>query len=86
MGRRDRGWREEREGGLYCFVTVRRPTRSTESRSSAASDVYKRQVRVEALVAGRRQVYLTCRHGAGIGRYTAQREVCLFYTFPCSRD
>ncbi|CZT61231.1 hypothetical protein CDFC105_104129 [Clostridioides difficile] len=30
-------------GGGFCFLMIRRPPRSTQSRSSAASDVYKRQ-------------------------------------------
>eukprot|EP00657_Telonema_sp_P-1_P008259 TRINITY_DN29088_c0_g1_i1.p1 TRINITY_DN29088_c0_g1~~TRINITY_DN29088_c0_g1_i1.p1 ORF type:complete len:128 (-),score=30.45 TRINITY_DN29088_c0_g1_i1:35-418(-) len=29
---------------LVLFIIIRRPTRSTQSRSSAASDVYKRQL------------------------------------------
>ena len=29
---------------MCCFLMIRRPPRSTQSRSSAASDVYKRQV------------------------------------------
>ncbi len=29
---------------LFFFLMIRRPPRSTQSRSSAASDVYKRQV------------------------------------------
>eukprot|EP00657_Telonema_sp_P-1_P008339 TRINITY_DN292_c0_g1_i1.p2 TRINITY_DN292_c0_g1~~TRINITY_DN292_c0_g1_i1.p2 ORF type:complete len:132 (-),score=44.50 TRINITY_DN292_c0_g1_i1:67-462(-) len=31
---------------LFFFLMIRRPPRSTQSRSSAASDVYKRQVRI----------------------------------------
>ena len=30
---------------IICFVMIRRPSRSTQGRSSAASDVYKRQVK-----------------------------------------
>src|SRR5428012_23559 len=30
---------------LFLFLMIRRPPRSTQSRSSAASDVYKRQVK-----------------------------------------
>ena len=29
--------------GIVLFLMIRRPPRSTQSRSSAASDVYKRQ-------------------------------------------
>src|SRR5680860_1860040 len=37
---------------FFCFLMIRRPPRSTQSRSSAASDVYKRQVldRVDLVV------------------------------------
>ena len=31
-------------GGVFFFLMIRRPPRSTLDRSSAASDVYKRQV------------------------------------------
>ena len=31
---------------LFFFLMIRRPPRSTQSRSSAASDVYKRQIQV----------------------------------------
>ena len=30
-------------GGVFFFLMIRRPPRSTQGRSSAASDVYKRQ-------------------------------------------
>ena len=30
---------------VFFFLMIRRPPRSTQSRSSAASDVYKRQVK-----------------------------------------
>ena len=30
--------------GVFCFLMIRRPPRSTLDRSSAASDVYKRQI------------------------------------------
>ena len=38
----------------FCFLMIRRPPRSTLDRSSAASDVYKRQVRSfeDAIAAG----------------------------------
>ncbi|WP_460366241.1 hypothetical protein, partial [Staphylococcus aureus] len=32
----------------FCFLMIRRPPRSTRKESSAASDVYKRQVLVVA--------------------------------------
>ena len=32
---------------LFFFLMIRRPPRSTLDRSSAASDVYKRQIQVE---------------------------------------
>ena len=34
---------------LFFFLMIRRPPRSTQSRSSAASDVYKRQLNKEAI-------------------------------------
>eukprot|EP01015_Nassula_variabilis_P023135 TRINITY_DN430_c0_g1_i5.p2 TRINITY_DN430_c0_g1~~TRINITY_DN430_c0_g1_i5.p2 ORF type:complete len:101 (-),score=39.10 TRINITY_DN430_c0_g1_i5:13-315(-) len=35
----------------FFFLMIRRPPRSTQSRSSAASDVYKRQMIVSAILA-----------------------------------
>ena len=37
-------WRYYRMSSLFFFLMIRRPPRSTLDRSSAASDVYKRQV------------------------------------------
>ncbi len=37
-------WRRERKKGKGIFLVKRGPPRSTQSRSSAASDVYKRQL------------------------------------------
>ena len=36
-------------GGWFVFLMIRRPPRSTLDRSSAASDVYKRQVYYQAV-------------------------------------
>src|SRR5665809_39541 len=47
------------------FLMIRRPPRSTQSRSSAASDVYKRQPQFRALVYC--AVYLGCRWGELVG-------------------
>ena len=37
---------------VFFFLMIRRPPRSTQSRSSAASDVYKRQVTMSASIDG----------------------------------
>ena len=37
---------------FFFFLMIRRPPRSTQSRSSAASDVYKRQTNAPGLVVG----------------------------------
>ena len=37
---------------IFFFLMIRRPPRSTQSRSSAASDVYKRQERQEPIQEG----------------------------------
>eukprot|EP00657_Telonema_sp_P-1_P012783 TRINITY_DN9579_c0_g1_i1.p2 TRINITY_DN9579_c0_g1~~TRINITY_DN9579_c0_g1_i1.p2 ORF type:complete len:211 (-),score=82.15 TRINITY_DN9579_c0_g1_i1:111-743(-) len=36
-------WEQDLKGVIIFFLMIRRPPRSTQSRSSAASDVYKRQ-------------------------------------------
>ena len=41
-----------RVGELICLLMIRRPPRSTLDRSSAASDVYKRQITTTAGAAG----------------------------------
>ena len=61
-----------------CVLMIRRPPRSTQSRSSAASDVYKRQTK----------------RGRSIGDfmfwfhvlYMFNSYICLLYTSPSPRD
>ena len=38
--------------GVFFFLMIRRPPRSTQSRSSAASDVYKRQAPYSETIRG----------------------------------
>ena len=45
-------WRTISSVLYFFFLMIRRPPRSTQSRSSAASDVYKRQVYAQAGVKG----------------------------------
>ena len=73
---------------ILFFLMIRRPPRSTLDRSSAASDVYKRQVK--KLDGSRDQVS----YGFGAdsqfdlpaGDYVALVEICLLYTSPSPRD
>ena len=63
-----------------CFLMLRRPPRSTHSRSSAASDVYKRQLlnlSVHDLNLTERVILV---HGKG------SKQRCLLYTSPSARD
>ena len=84
-----------REG---CFLMIRRPPRSTLDRSSAASDVYKRQgrdvgVHVEARF-GQVDLVEACaerrgrsgHHRAVKGTGHIQQCGCLLYTSPSPRD
>ena len=41
---------------VVFFLMIRRPPRSTQSRSSAASDVYKRQLLADNIVKGKMKV------------------------------
>eukprot|EP01015_Nassula_variabilis_P002186 TRINITY_DN11194_c0_g1_i1.p2 TRINITY_DN11194_c0_g1~~TRINITY_DN11194_c0_g1_i1.p2 ORF type:complete len:101 (+),score=45.17 TRINITY_DN11194_c0_g1_i1:1-303(+) len=66
----------------FFFLMIRRPPRSTQSRSSAASDVYKRQVSTQStwgiISFQRRQK--KCSRGGGIlrkGAIDQQKEVVL---------
>ena len=73
---------------MFFFLMLRRPPRSTQSRSSAASDVYKRQVRV---LLGRRErddqrVHQALGLAGVVGREIADVDVCLLYTSPSPRD
>ena len=67
---------------------IRRPPRSTLDRSSAASDVYKRQVLLRvvgpvALVAADPMLYDELMR---MGVDEAQSYLCLLYTSPSPRD
>ena len=72
----------------FFFLMIRRPPRSTLDRSSAASDVYKRQehglcLDPRAAARGADRLYdglavPLCRAGGGIS--------CLLYTSPSPRD
>ena len=74
----------------FFFVMIRRPPRSTQSRSSAASDVYKRQaVRhiFTGIVAFFRQVKGDMvAHPQQLGEMNMRVIICLLYTSPSPRD
>ena len=73
---------------FFFFLMIRRPPRSTLDRSSAASDVYKRQVlaAVEALPQDLRDA-ITFREVEGMSyKEIAERMGCLLYTSPSPRD
>ena len=74
---------------IVCFVLmIRRPPRSTQSRSSAASDVYKRQVDVGvpllSMHSARELAHVDDLHG--LARISASFLSCLLYTSPSPRD
>ena len=73
---------------IFFFLMIRRPPRSTLDRSSAASDVYKRQVLPQAeqgpnLFDGKAQV---ARLADEAQRADLLVGVCLLYTSPSPRD
>ena len=67
---------------------IRRPPRSTLDRSSAASDVYKRQKSVSKEVEGRNEIAqvgsISANNDKAIGNLIA--DACLLYTSPSPRD
>ena len=73
---------------VFFFLMIRRPPRSTQSRSSAASDVYKRQVLMGygtgAIMAvpahDQRDFEFARKFGLNV------IAVCLLYTSPSPRD
>ena len=72
----------------FFFLMIRRPPRSTQSRSSAASDVYKRQVvdSVRAL-----EAFTSPARAEPHKRQAEQTDAllaknCLLYTSPSPRD
>ena len=77
-----------RESFFLFFLMIRRPPRSTLDRSSAASDVYKRQVfhgtwiRVNGLIRDPRKVAVVPECGV----FVPQCIACLLYTSPSPRD
>ena len=72
---------------FFCLM-IRRPPRSTLDRSSAASDVYKRQGFLQGLAGGAAELDPVEGPGDGIeaGREHDQVERCLLYTSPSPRD
>ena len=81
-------WRSPRLSPFFFFLMIRRPPRSTLDRSSAASDVYKRQP-LRGLVRGYADFKLPDESaGARKGDYEChdKRLTCLLYTSPSPRD
>ena len=75
-------------GSLCFFLMIRRPPRSTQSRSSAASDVYKRQGHIhlaDALVEDVAEIVYQHDHLA-LGLERQRHKGCLLYTSPSPRD
>ncbi|CZR75304.1 molybdenum ABC transporter ATP-binding protein [Clostridium difficile BI1] [Clostridioides difficile] len=82
--KRDKRKVEENGGGgeelnYFFFLMRRRPPRSTQSRSSAASDVYKRQGDILFVTHDIEEAYRVC---DDIIVYNN----CLLYTSPSPRD
>ena len=79
---------------LVFFLMIRRPPRSTLDRSSAASDVYKRQ-ELDALVPNRDNSSVNHMNTSAVNEFLAQMNnsgddgvfiICLLYTSPSPRD
>ena len=72
---------------LCFFLMIRRPPRSTLDRSSAASDVYKRQVQRHAQLAPivRQQLGLRVLLLGGLAGELDAAGACLLYTSPSPR-
>ena len=76
------------ESGIFFFLMIRRPLRSTQGRSSAASDGYKRQPVVATDAGGIPEIV---RHGdtgllVDTGNAGQVAQACLLYTSPSPRD
>ena len=73
---------------LVFFLMIRRPPRSTLDRSSAASDVYKRQEQMmEAIhVASAIRGGASLVHGTQMMAKFKEIAICLLYTSPSPRD
>ena len=73
---------------FFFFLMIRRPPRSTQSRSSAASDVYKRQLLCDPEQAFGNQEGLI--FSSFLGLHLVEQlnwlGVCLLYTSPSPRD
>ena len=72
----------------FFFLMIRRPPRSTLDRSSAASDVYKRQAGwVGDAKGGQHELkFEAVVEKDGDARRRGQRVDCLLYTSPSPRD
>ena len=86
---------------VFFFLMIRRPPRSTLDRSSAASDVYKRQIFALSLLYGAffvlpiggadMPVVISLLNSftgvaAAFGGFLYDNKVCLLYTSPSPRD
>ena len=73
---------------LFFFLMIRRPPRSTLDRSSAASDVYKRQISDDRLKVGvYRVAYNLVKELPSLDAKSNYRVyTCLLYTSPSPRD
>ena len=78
----------------YCvsvvvfFLMIRRPPRSTQSRSSAASDVYKRQGQGDVRLSDRLLEWIEVDGNKVdvVGADSIEVDACLLYTSPSPRD
>ena len=73
---------------VFFFVMIRRPPRSTLDRSSAASDVYKRQI-IPWLEWGeaKTEIFISQRNIRPRREFSKGRDlICLLYTSPSPRD
>ena len=73
---------------LFFFLMIRRPPRSTLDRSSAASDVYKRQSQRGALAGDIDHVGMAAvqQEMAVVEDFDDVGQPCLLYTSPSPRD
>ena len=72
----------------FFFLMIRRPPRSTQSRSSAASDVYKRQTYGFASSTGKLKgkILRIRKNESTKNIYSPALPACLLYTSPSPRD
>eukprot|EP00657_Telonema_sp_P-1_P012909 TRINITY_DN97_c0_g1_i2.p1 TRINITY_DN97_c0_g1~~TRINITY_DN97_c0_g1_i2.p1 ORF type:complete len:108 (-),score=46.08 TRINITY_DN97_c0_g1_i2:126-449(-) len=88
----------DRFKNFFFFLMIRRPPRSTQSRSSAASDVYKRQVKTHHFLASRKHLlrakhHTRCQNFQNVPYTRTWKHaiphnfhICLLYTSPSPRD